>query len=139
QIVGLQDFSNAYPGTLSGGMQQRVAIARALATDPAVLLMDEPFGALDAQTRRIMQEELIKLRERLAPTVIFVTHDIDEALLLADRVFVMGVQPGGIRAEFDIADRLPAYQERGHCAQFIALRNELLQMVRAESLKVFNQ
>src|SRR5690606_41133260 len=91
QIVGLQDFSNAYPGTLSGGMQQRVAIARALATDPAVLLMDEPFGALDAQTRRIMQEELIKLRERLAPTVIFVTHDIDEALLLADRVFVMGV------------------------------------------------
>jgi NitT/TauT family transport system ATP-binding protein len=104
-MVGLKRFADAYPNTLSGGMQQRVAIARALANQPRVLLMDEPFGALDAQTRTVMQDNLLALRDRIKATIVFVTHDIDEAIVLADRVLIMSAGPGRILRE--VAVKLP--------------------------------
>ena len=96
QDIGLSGFENAYPETLSGGMQQRVAIARTLALRPAVILMDEPFGALDAQTRSEMQQLLLKVWDETASTILFVTHDVEEAVYLADRIFVMSAHPGTI-------------------------------------------
>jgi NitT/TauT family transport system ATP-binding protein len=102
QQVGLSMFESAYPHQLSGGMKQRVAIARALAMQPRVLLMDEPFAALDALTRRRMQEELLALWERLRFTLLFVTHSIEEALLIGSRVAVLSAHPGQVRAEIDI-------------------------------------
>jgi len=101
-MIGLTDFRNHYPAELSGGMKQRVALARVLAFDPEVLLMDEPFGALDAQTRETMQEELTRLWERTGKTIVFVTHDIDEAVYLGDRVVVLTARPGRIREEVKI-------------------------------------
>jgi NitT/TauT family transport system ATP-binding protein len=96
QDIGLSGFENSYPETLSGGMQQRVAIARTLALRPSVILMDEPFGALDAQTRSEMQQLLLKVWDETASTILFVTHDVDEAVYLADRIFVMSAHPGTI-------------------------------------------
>jgi NitT/TauT family transport system ATP-binding protein len=97
-MVGLSGFENSYPNRLSGGMQQRVAIARMLACEPSILLMDEPFGALDAQTRKIMQEELRALWQQFGKTVVFVTHDVREAVFLSQRVVVMSTRPGRIKA-----------------------------------------
>jgi ABC-type nitrate/sulfonate/bicarbonate transport system ATPase subunit len=96
QAIGLSGFENAYPETLSGGMQQRVAIARTLALRPSVILMDEPFGALDAQTRSEMQQLLLKVWDETASTILFVTHDVEEAIYLADRIFIMSAHPGTI-------------------------------------------
>src|SRR5581483_3607858 len=102
ELVGLQGFERSYPKELSGGMMQRVAIARALANDPEVLLMDEPFGALDAQTRSIMQELLVTTWQRTPKTILFVTHDIDDALFLGDRVYIMTARPGRIKQVLDV-------------------------------------
>jgi NitT/TauT family transport system ATP-binding protein len=106
-MIGLADFRNHYPAELSGGMKQRAALARVLAFDPKVLLMDEPFGALDAQTREAMQEELMNLWERTRKTVVFVTHDIDEAVFLADRVVVLTARPARNREEVKIEQPPP--------------------------------
>ena len=101
-LVGLEGFEEAYPHELSGGMQQRANLARALAADPEILLMDEPFAALDAQTREFMQQELLRIWNADRKTVLFITHQIDEAIFLADRVVVMSARPGRIKAIFDI-------------------------------------
>ena len=100
--VGLSKFANNYPRQLSGGMKQRVAIARALANDPDVLLMDEPLGALDAQTKAVLQEELLRLWEANRKTVVYITHSIDEAILLGDRVVVMTAHPGTLKTIFEV-------------------------------------
>jgi NitT/TauT family transport system ATP-binding protein len=104
-MVGLGSFERTYPHELSGGMKQRVGLARALAADPRILLMDEPFGSLDALTRQVLQEELLKIWQADRKTVIFVTHSIDEAVFLSDRVLVMGTRPG--RVLRDVAIDLP--------------------------------
>jgi NitT/TauT family transport system ATP-binding protein len=120
-------------------MQQRVGIARALATRPPVLLMDEPFGALDAQTRTLMQEELLAIWNWLRPTVVFVTHDIEEAIFLADRVVVMETKPGAIGATFAI--ELPRPRDRSVLDQptFIAYRQRIGSLIRTEAEKVFQK
>jgi NitT/TauT family transport system ATP-binding protein len=102
EMVGLTGFENSHPNELSGGMKQRVGIARALANDPAILLMDEPFGALDAQTRNLMQKELLRIWKETKKTVIFVTHSVDEAVYLADRIIVLTTRPGHIKEIYDI-------------------------------------
>jgi NitT/TauT family transport system ATP-binding protein len=137
-LVGLEKFARAYPAQLSGGMQQRVGIARALATRPQVLLMDEPFGALDAQTRIIMQEELLKIWSKLKTTVVFVTHDVDEAIFLSDRIFVMGTGPGFIKDDIRVALPRPRAAEVAQDPQFQALHRRVSGLIREESMKVFN-
>ncbi len=136
ELVGLTGFEHAYPKELSGGMQQRAAIARALANDPEILLMDEPFGALDAQTRSLMQELLLKVWEQTHKTVLFVTHDIEEAILLADRVYVMTARPGKIKREVKVSLPRPRTVEVFDSEEFIRLRREVYQSIREESLKV---
>jgi NitT/TauT family transport system ATP-binding protein len=133
-MVRLGDFADAYPKNLSGGMRQRVAIARALATNPDVLLMDEPFGALDAQTRSLMQELLLEVWERYRRTIVFVTHDIDEAIFLADRVLIMTHRPGRIRMELAIGLPRPRGYEVVASEAFLGYKRQILDIVHEESL-----
>ena len=139
EMVGLSRFANRYPAELSGGMQQRVGIARALANYPRVLLMDEPFGALDAQTRLMMQESLLNIWKEFGTTVLFITHDIDEAVFLADRVLIMSASPGRIIAEFTVDLPRPRLPEVTAEPVFAELKRKCIAQVRAESLKAFEQ
>ena len=132
--VGLRGFERHYPKMLSGGMQQRTAIARALANDPAILLLDEPFGALDNQTRSLMQELLLGIWEAEQKTVLFVTHDIEEAIFLANRVVVMTARPGRIKADVPINLAHPRRYTVKTSPEFSALKAQLTEEIRAEVL-----
>ena len=136
KMVGLEKFINAYPKELSGGMKQRVAIARAYAVNPSLLLMDEPFGALDAQTRTQLQTELLKTWEEEKKTCFFITHDVEEAILLASRVVVMSARPGRIKEVIDIDIPYPRNQETKMLPRFTELKNYIWQNVYKEYLEV---
>lgn len=133
--VGLEGFESAYPSQLSGGMKQRVALARALANDPQVLLMDEPFGALDSQTRSIMQELLLSIWESSQKTVLFVTHDIDEALFLADHVYVMSARPGRILESMDVNLDRPRQVDVLTSPHFVELKRHIISLLHDEVRK----
>ena len=133
--VGLRGFESHYPAELSGGMKQRVGIARVLVMEPDVLLMDEPFGSLDAQTRAVMQELLLSVWERHQHTVLFVTHDIEEALLLADSVSVMTARPGRIKRRLTVELPRPRALEVTTSPFFNGLKREVLALIREESVK----
>jgi ABC-type nitrate/sulfonate/bicarbonate transport system ATPase subunit len=133
--VGLQGFGRHYPRMLSGGMQQRTALARALANDPKVLLLDEPFGALDHQTRELMQELLLGIWETDRTTVLFVTHDIDEAIFMANRVAVMTARPGRIKIDVRIDLPHPRHYTVKTTPEFSAYKAELTEAIRAEAIR----
>ena len=126
-IVGLSDFANAYPKNLSGGMQQRLAIARTLANNPKVLLMDEPFGSLDSQTRSKMQEFLTGLWEKDRKTILFVTHDVEEAIFLADTVYLLSQRPTEIKQVFNVPFVRPRLHELKYSQEFFELEKEIAQ------------
>ena len=134
--VGLSGFANHWPKQLSGGMQQRTAIARALANDPKILLLDEPFGALDNQTRALMQEMLLGIWEREQKTVLFVTHDIEEAIFLGSRVIVMSARPGRIKTEIVVDLPHPRSYKIKTTPDFVSLKERLVEEIRTEALKV---
>ena len=128
--VGLADFEGHYPEQLSGGMQQRVNLARVLVNRPPLLLMDEPFGALDAQTRLLMQQMLLDLWQEFRMTVIFITHDIDEAIFLSDRLIVLTERPGGIKAEIATGLKRPRNSELLTTPEFMFLKRECMELLR---------
>jgi ABC-type nitrate/sulfonate/bicarbonate transport system ATPase subunit len=132
--VGLKGFANHFPKQLSGGMQQRTALARALANNPRMLLMDEPFGALDHQTRELMQELLLGIWEAERKTVLFVTHDIDEAVFMGSRVVVMSARPGRIKLDREVPLLHPRHYSVKTTPEFSALKSELTEAVRTEVL-----
>jgi len=129
RMVHLQGFEHAYPHTLSGGMKQRVGIARALAYDPKVLLMDEPFGALDAQTRKLMQQEMVSIWEAARKTVVFVTHSVIEAVYLADRIIVMTARPGSVKGIVDVNVPRPREYTEDH---YLDVRHDVLDLLEEE-------
>lgn len=133
-MTGLLSFENHYPDQLSGGMKQRVGIVRALATSPQVMLMDEPFGALDSQTRTVMQEILTNMWQQLQLSVLFITHDIEEAIFLSEKVYVMTARPGRIKAEIPIPLPRPRTPEMVASPTFRALVRQLKALIREESL-----
>ncbi len=130
--LGLADFRKAYPAALSGGMRQRVSIARALVVEPQIILMDEPFAALDAQLRTLLQEELLSIWQQFQRTVVFVTHSIDEALLLGDRILVMSARPGRILADIRVPFERPRKPELRGVAEFADLEQHIWSMLRHE-------
>ena len=133
--VGLRGFEKHYPKMLSGGMQQRTALARALANDPKILLLDEPFGALDNQTRALMQELLLGIWEADRKTVLFVTHDIDEAIFMANRVAVMSARPGRIKATIEIGLPHPRHYTMKTTPEFSRHKAEITEQIRVEAIK----
>ncbi|MFE1949160.1 MULTISPECIES: ABC transporter ATP-binding protein [Streptomyces] len=130
--MGLADFADAYPSALSGGMRQRVAIARALAVEPEILLMDEPFAALDAQLRTILQDELLALTQTTRTTTLFITHSLEEAIVLGDRVLVMSARPGRVIAERRPPFARPRTGDIRSTPEFTALKGELWDLLRGE-------
>jgi|YelNatPaOPRAMG01_1025707.scaffolds.fasta_scaffold10528_6 NitT/TauT family transport system ATP-binding protein len=138
QFMGLEGFEHKYPRELSGGMKQRVALARTLAYEPAVLLMDEPFGALDAQTREIIQDELLRIWRETRKTILFITHSVEEAVYLSERVFIMTHRPGKIKdvVKVDI-DKSRGREEVITSPEFTKLRNKVWLEVREEVLKYY--
>lgn len=137
-LIGLSGFENAFPVNLSGGMKQRVAIARALANDPEILLMDEPFGALDAQTRTIMQELLLQAWEETKKTILFVTHDVEEAIFLGDTVYIMTARPGMIKEAIKVTLPRPRTYDMKEEPEFLAIKRRVLELIREESIKAAN-
>jgi len=139
--VGLAGFEDRYPHQLSGGMRKRVAMAAALINNPRILLMDEPFGALDVQTKAIMQNELLQLWEGLRPSVLFITHDLDEAVALADKVVIMTSSPGSIKDVFDIDLPRPRgdVQEIRHEARFLELQGQIWSSLKDEVTRAYKQ
>ncbi|HET6148372.1 MAG TPA: ABC transporter ATP-binding protein [Polyangia bacterium] len=133
KLVGLEKFAGAYPHQLSGGMKQRVAIARALAARPRILLMDEPFGALDAQTRAQMQSYLLQIWRQVDVTIIFITHDLDEAVYLADRILVLDAHPGRVRELMEVAVPRPRTPEQSLSPTFMAARRHLQELIHPAS------
>lgn len=133
ELVGLRDFADHYPAQLSGGMRQRVGIARALAIEPETLLMDEPFGALDAQTKVVLGEELLRLWERDRQTVLFVTHDIDEAIFLSDRIAVMSRRPASVRCLIDIDLPRPRPHDIKTAPEFNEYRQQIWNLLHDEA------
>ena len=133
EMVGLSRFEESYPHELSGGMKQRVAIARALASEPRVLIMDEPFGALDALTRCKMQTYLLQIWKKVDITILFITHDLDEAIYLSDRILVLGVNPGGVREIIENPVPRPRSIEQFISPEFIALKGRLDQLIHAST------
>jgi NitT/TauT family transport system ATP-binding protein len=141
KLVGLSGFEDSYPSQLSGGMKQRTAIARTLAFDPKILLMDEPFGALDVQTKAIMQTELLQLWEELRPSVLFITHDLDEAVALSDRVVIMTSSPGTVKDIFEIDLPRPRgdVQEIRHEKRFLELQGQIWESLKDEVTRAYER
>ena len=137
ELVGLSGFENRYPFELSGGMKQRVAIARSLILEPQILLMDEPFGALDEQTRMILGEQLLRIQEKLRQTVIFITHSIQEAVQLSDRIIVMTARPGRIKRVIDVQLPRPRNPEVIGSEAYVKVVADIWDLLREESLKGF--
>lgn len=131
-LVGLGEFENALPKELSGGMKQRVAIARVLANNPVMLLMDEPFGALDAQTRLLLQELLLDIWRKERTTILFITHDIDEAILLADNVYIMSRRPGRIKARIPVDLPRPRDHKNTLTPEFAAVKSRIMELLWEE-------
>lgn len=138
-LVGLRGFENLYPKSLSGGMKQRVAIARALANNPDILLLDEPFGALDMQTRGVMQELLLDVWQKSPKTIVMVTHDIEEAVFLADRVVVMSSRPGSVKEIIDIDIERPRDYHIKETDKFLQYKIRCADIIREESMKLLKQ
>ena len=136
--IGLRSFENAYPRELSGGMKQRVAIARALANDPEVLLMDEPFGALDAQTRTVMQELLLDIWDESHKTIIFVTHDVEEAVFIGDTIYVMTARPGKVKARIEVTLPTKRTYDLKVTPEFLDIKKTVLELIREEAWKAAN-
>ena len=134
QLIGLEKFANVYPGELSGGMKQRVAIARALAAKPRILLMDEPFGALDAQTRSKMQSYLLEIWRHIDITVLFITHDLDEAIYLADRILVLDANPGRVNEVIEVAVPRPRTPTQFLQPEFLSARQRLDELIHPPSV-----
>jgi NitT/TauT family transport system ATP-binding protein len=139
QLTGLAGFEARYPHQLSGGMRQRVGIARALAVDPAVLLMDEPFSALDAQTRQLMQEELLQIWERTRTTILYVTHNIQEAVYLADRVVVLSRRPGSVLATVPVGLARPRTEAMLGAPAFIAAADRIWSLIKSEAREALRE
>lgn len=131
KLVGLEGFEQRLPKELSGGMQQRVGLARALAVNPQILLMDEPFGSLDEQTRRLLQEQMLRLWEHRRKTVIFITHSMDEAVMLGDRVMLMTPRPGRVKEMIDIPLKRPRWRELEKSTAFLEVKEYLWENLKA--------